>query len=272
MSNGFLARRLPSYAPRRADDIKTAQSSSVGRRIWGSPDAIMLVFAGSAAEFALNKAVDWLFWTNALPDAPIERFFETVCFAQELAFGDEERIEAAVAAVNRAHHGVERSRGEHIPQWAYRDVLFMLIDYGERAYEIVFGPMTEEQRAEHFRESIELGRWMHIHDLPETLAEFRIQRHAHLHEDLEHSALTDTLYERYRCHLGRLRMKALLDLQGSLVPSEVARLLRLRRKRRVDWLFALYRHLRSKRLLRLLYPIFLPSPFGAKLAELERPV
>lgn len=270
MNTGWLARRLPAYAPRSSGGVDPLHSSIVGRHIWGSPDAIMLVFAGSAAEFALNKAVDWLFWTNALPDAPIDRFFETVRFAQELAFGGEQRVEAAVAAVNRAHHGVERSRGDHIPQWAYRDVLFMLIDYGERAYEIVYGPMTEEQRVEHFHESIEVGRRMHIHGLPGSLADFRSLRRAHLQQDLEHSTLTDALYERYRQHLGGARMKALLDLQGSLVPPEVARLLGLRRKRRVDALFALYRHIRSKHVLRMLYPICLPRPFGGKLAELER--
>jgi hypothetical protein len=53
-------------------------SSAVTRRIWGSPDAILLFFAGGAAEFAAIKAVDWLFFTGRLPGAPVERFFETV--------------------------------------------------------------------------------------------------------------------------------------------------------------------------------------------------
>ena len=56
-------------------------SSAVTRRIWGSPDAILLFFAGGAAEFAAIKAVDWLFFTGRLPNAPVERFFETVRFA-----------------------------------------------------------------------------------------------------------------------------------------------------------------------------------------------
>ncbi len=45
-------------------------SSAVTRRIWGSPDAILLFFAGGAAEFAAIKAVDWLFFTGRLPGAP----------------------------------------------------------------------------------------------------------------------------------------------------------------------------------------------------------
>ena len=30
---------------------------SIVRKIWGDPDLILLIFAGSAAEFALNRAV-----------------------------------------------------------------------------------------------------------------------------------------------------------------------------------------------------------------------
>ena len=32
---------------------------SIVRTIWGDPDLVLLIFAGSAAEFALNRAVDW---------------------------------------------------------------------------------------------------------------------------------------------------------------------------------------------------------------------
>jgi hypothetical protein len=62
-------------------------SSPVTRRIWGSPDTILLFFAGGAAEFAAIEAVDWLFFTGRLPGAPVERFFEPVRFAQGVFFG-----------------------------------------------------------------------------------------------------------------------------------------------------------------------------------------
>jgi hypothetical protein len=35
------------------------------RKIWGSADTTLFIFAGSAAEFALNKAVDWLVLSQA---------------------------------------------------------------------------------------------------------------------------------------------------------------------------------------------------------------
>lgn len=230
----------------------------------------MLIFAGSAAEFAINKAVDWLFWSNALPDAPIERFFQTVRFAQQLAFGDERQVAAAIDGVNRAHRGVERSRSDRIPQWAYRDVLFMLIDYSERAHAIVFGPMAEDERLEHFLASIAIGRALHIEGLPDDYPTYQALRQSHLDNNTEHSRFTDELYACYREHLGAWRMHALLDLQASLVPARTAELLNLHRKRRVDLLLRFYRRYLAGRSMRLLYPVLLPRPYGAVLATLER--
>src|SRR4051812_49955042 len=57
---------------------------SIVRRIWGDADTILFVFAGSAAEFALNRAVDWLFYTGRLPADPLGRLFSTCPFAQDI--------------------------------------------------------------------------------------------------------------------------------------------------------------------------------------------
>jgi uncharacterized protein (DUF2236 family) len=249
---------------------RAEQSLAVSRRIWGNPETILLIFAGSAAEFAVNKAVDWLFWTNALPDAPIDRFFETVRFAQAIAFGDAEVVAAAIDGVNRAHQGVERSRKDKIPQWAYRDVLFMLIDYGERAHAIVYGPMSDADRLSHFHASLAIARAMHIQDLPQTYEAYQQQRASHLRENTARTAFTDLLYRRYRSHLGIARMQALLDLQASIVPPEVAALLQLRRKRRVDFLLRHYRRITRGNWLHRFYPLMLPRPYGGRLAGLER--
>ena len=43
---------------------------SVVREIWGKGDTILFIFAGAAAEFSLNKAVDWLYYTGKLPADP----------------------------------------------------------------------------------------------------------------------------------------------------------------------------------------------------------
>jgi hypothetical protein len=48
-----------------------APPRSIVRTIWGDPHMVLLIFAGSAAEFALNRAVDWLFVTGSIPTDPL---------------------------------------------------------------------------------------------------------------------------------------------------------------------------------------------------------
>jgi uncharacterized protein (DUF2236 family) len=231
----------------------------------------MLIFAGAAAEFALSTSVGWLFWTNALPNAPIERFFATVRFAQAIVFGEAQAAAQAIASVNQAHRVVERGRGMAIPQSSYRHVLGLLIDYGERAHTIVYGPLSPAERLCLFEASIAIGRELQIEGLPGSYTEYVAQRQGQLREEIAYSPFTDQLYARYREHLGTWRARALLDLQASIVPPEVARLLGLRRKRRVEAVLRLYRRLRHPRVLRWLYPILLPRRYGASLAALEHP-
>src|SRR5688500_7691731 len=63
-------------------------ADSIVRRIWGNGDMVLLVFAGSAAEFALNRAVDWLFFTGELPRDPMGRLFTTAGYSQYIVFAD----------------------------------------------------------------------------------------------------------------------------------------------------------------------------------------
>jgi hypothetical protein len=60
--------------------------NSILRQIWGSPDTVLFIFAGSAAEFALNKAVDWLYFTGRLPADPLGRLFSTVVYSHKIIF------------------------------------------------------------------------------------------------------------------------------------------------------------------------------------------
>jgi hypothetical protein len=102
---------------------------------------VLLVFAGSAAEFALNRAVDWLFFTGKLPGDPIGRLFTTAGYAQQIVFADEPTAARTLDRIRAAHEAVERQRGQSIPDWAHRDVLYMLIDYSERAHELLARPL-----------------------------------------------------------------------------------------------------------------------------------
>ena len=73
---------------------------SIVRTIWGDSDLVLLIFAGSAAEFALNRAVDWLFFTGEIPRDPIGRLFSTVRYAQEIVFVDEEKARRTLDRIN----------------------------------------------------------------------------------------------------------------------------------------------------------------------------
>jgi uncharacterized protein (DUF2236 family) len=246
-------------------------SSAVTRRIWGSPDAILLFFAGGAAEFAAIKAVDWLFFTGRLPGAPVERFFETVRFAQNVFFSEPAGATKAIERINRIHRRVEQARGEEIPQWAYRDMLFILIDYGERAHEVVFGPMTEAERASHFGVALTLGQAMRLSGLPTTYAQYRDQRHQQLLEDYARGPLTDELYASYRRALGPLRFRLLRLVQASVLPEELRDVLRLKPYALVGELLRCYRFLPGGgNKLRPLHGALLPGQFARQLREMER--
>lgn len=203
------------------------EKDSVVRRIWGNPDLILLVFAGSAAEFALNRAVDWLFFTGKIPENPIGRFFSTVVYAQKIVFADASEAQEIIGRINAIHAGVEQARAQTIPDWAYRDVLYMLIDYTQRAFELLHRPLTGEERAELYAAFRRLGEMMHVRELPVDYTEWRRDRRLHLERDLEYTAYTKDLYNRYRQSLGEWRYRLLLDAQALIVPRHVRRLLNL---------------------------------------------
>jgi uncharacterized protein (DUF2236 family) len=220
---------------------------SIVRTIWGDPDMVLLIFAGSAAEFALNRAVDWLFVTGSLPNNPIGRLFSTVHYAQQIIFAREEKAQQMLASISAAHAAVERRRGQQIPGWAHRDVLYMLIDHSQRAYRLLKGPLKPADQADLYQTFLQVGRGLHISQLPPTFSEWQEDRERHLRQDLVRSEFTQRLFDQYRLHLGAWRYWILLEVQAMLVPERVRDLLRLRPKRLVLGpsvrLYALLRHL-----------------------------
>src|SRR6478672_6545142 len=110
------------------------KEDSIVRQIWGKADTVLLIFAGSAAEFALNKAVDWLYFTGRLPADPLGRLFSTVTYARNIVFSENQRALTVIDSMRNIHKQVEANRQATIPDWAYRDVLYMLIYYSIAAY------------------------------------------------------------------------------------------------------------------------------------------
>src|SRR5690349_9567831 len=122
------------------------KEESIVRKIWGRSDTVLFIFAGASAEFALNKAVDWLYFTGKLPADPLGRLFSTVAYAKSIIFSDMQMAEKAIDTIAAIHKGVEDKRGMQIPDWAYRDVLFMLIDYSIRSFEVLERKLTAAEK------------------------------------------------------------------------------------------------------------------------------
>ena len=139
---------------------------SIVRQIWGKGDTILFIFSGAAAEFALNKAVDWLYYTGRLPSDPIGRLFSTVSYARVIVFAEKETALKAIDKMNAIHSGLEKSRGYAIPDWAYRDVLFMLIHYSIAAFELLEHKLTEAEKEEVFDVFYRVGDRMNLVGLP----------------------------------------------------------------------------------------------------------
>src|SRR5258706_9835285 len=108
-----------------ATKLYFVNEDSIVREIWGKADTVLFIFAGSAAEFALNKAVDWLYFTGRLPADPLGRLFSTVTYARQIVFSELDEANAAIDKITGIHSAIEKSRDAKIPEWAYRDVLFM---------------------------------------------------------------------------------------------------------------------------------------------------
>jgi uncharacterized protein (DUF2236 family) len=211
---------------------------SIVRRIWADGDMVLLVFAGSAAEFALNRAVDWLFFTGKLPSDPIGRLFATAGYAQHIVFADELTASRTLEGIRAVHAAVERQRGQRIPDWAHRDVLYMLIDYSERACELLARPLSGDEQRELYDVFYRVGMGLGIPDLPPSYTEWRADRERHLRRDLLHSDGTAALYAQYRKHLGLWRYRLLLRTQAMLAPAHVRGLLGLKP---AEWLRPLAR-------------------------------
>ncbi|BDP40505.1 hypothetical protein DAETH_04740 [Deinococcus aetherius] len=218
---------VPGNKPQSDPSPPFVHPDSIVRRIWGDGDLVLLVFAGAAAEFALNRAVDWLFFTGRIPRDPLGRLFSTAAYAQGIVLADEAGAERTFARIRAAHGAVERARDACIPDWAHRDVLYLLVDYSERAYTALHRPLTGPEREDLWEVFRRVGTGLGIPELPVGYGEWQEDRERHLGRDLASGEHTRALYAAYRHHLGPWRYHLLRQVQGVLAPERVRTLLGL---------------------------------------------
>jgi uncharacterized protein (DUF2236 family) len=242
---------------------------SVMRQIWGKSDTVLFIFAGASAEFALNKAVDWLYFTGRLPVDPIGRLFSTVSYARAILFSEKHAATRAIDAMASIHAGVESQRAQKIPDWAYRDVLFLLIDYSIRAFEVLQRKLTADEKSEIFTVFCRIGIRMGLKELPHTYKEFERVRQQHLEQNLERSHYTDDLFQQYRKHLGDMRYNILLEVQTLVAPQRVRELLGFRKISLLYPLLVLYKASRIIHLDWLIRELILPAKYKKQIKALD---
>lgn len=242
---------------------------SIVRQIWGKGDTILFIFAGASAEFALNKAVDWLYFTGRLPADPLGRLFSTVSYARKIVFAEINEANAAIDKMRSIHTAVEKKRGDTIPDWAYRDVLFMLIHYSISSFEVLERKLSEAEKEEVFDVFYKVGHQMGIKDLPQTFQSWLIMRADHLQNNLLRSAFTKDLYQQYRKHLGPVRYKLLKESQVLVVPPPVKKLLGLKNTSLLTPLLFFYKLSRKVNLDWFLKSMVLPAAYKKQIKDLD---
>ncbi len=246
------------------------KKDSIVREIWGKGDTILFIFAGASAEFALNKAVDWLYYTGRLPQDPLGRLFSTVAYARTIVFSSEKEANSAIDRINAIHGSLETAREKKIPDWAYRDVLFMLIDYSIRSFEILEHKLELSEKEEVFDIFFRFGKRMKLKGLPVDFQEYEKMRRSQLQQDLFFGSYTADLYKQYRKHLGVFRFWLLLETQKLITPKIVRQYLKLEKYSFIKPILPVYKLSALIKLDGLLKSLILPSEYKAEIRSLDR--
>jgi hypothetical protein len=249
--------------------VNFVENDSVVRKIWGKSDTILFIFAGASAEFALNKAVDWLYFTGKLPSDPLGRLFSTVRYARKIVFSSMDDANSAIDTMRKIHSSVEESRGDVIPDWAYRDVLFMLIHYSISAYELLEEKLNDAEKEEVYNVFYRVGIRMGLKELPETYIKWLPVRASHLQENLQKSNFTTDLFKQYRKHLGTMRYKVLLEAQKLVVPNRVKELMHFSNFSLITPLVPIYKFSKLLKMDGLIKTVLLPSDYKSQIDELD---
>jgi hypothetical protein len=246
--------------------------ASIVKKIWSTTDVTLFIFAGASAEFALNKQVDWLYFTGKLPGDPIGRLFSTVKYAQYIIFKEENEAISSIEKINSIHQNVESARGLKISNEGYQDVLYMLIYYSVSSFELLERRLTNVEKDEIVAIFARIGRQMHIQDIPLNYNGWKNNYENQLAHNLQKSAFTKDLFQQYKKHLGAFRYFLLLDIQRMLVSRHVNNLLGLGRPRFVQLLLPLYRQLRKYTLHKQLILMMVPRKFKKQVNAMDRHV
>jgi hypothetical protein len=242
---------------------------SIVREIWGKGDTVLFIFAGASAEFALNKAVDWLYFTGRLPADPLGRLFSTVSYARQIVFSEFDAANRAIDKITAIHSAVEAARKSTIPDWAYRDVLFMLIHYSIASYELLERKLAEGEKEDVYNVFYRLGLRMGLKELPPDYISWLPVREKHMKDDLVKSEYSMDLFQQYKKHLGVFRFKILKEAQVLVIPGRVRELLGFKTYSLMTPVVPVYKITRSMKMDWFIKSLFLPSEYKKQIKDLD---
>jgi hypothetical protein len=245
------------------------EEKSIVREIWGKSDTVLFIFAGAAAEFALNKAVDWLYFTGRLPSDPLGRLFSTVSYARRIIFSGYDEALKTIDSITSIHKGVENKRGASIPDWAYRDVLFMLIHYSIASFEVLERKLSADEKDDVFDVFYRFGTRMQLHGIPNNYNEWLAVRGYDMEHDLAKSEYTIDLFKQYKKHLGAFRYRVLIEGQILVVPMQVRRLLNFRKFSILGLILPLYKISRAFKLDGVIKSLILPRQYKQEIMQID---
>jgi hypothetical protein len=245
------------------------EKNSVVREIWGKSDTVLFIFAGAAAEFALNKAVDWLYFTGRLPTDPLGRLFSTVSYARKIIFAENEQALKTIDSIFIIHKVVENNRGRAIPEWAYRDVLYMLIHYSIASFEVLERKLSAEEKEEVYNVFYRFGMRMKLKDLAQNHIQWAHQRKTDMQNDLAKSDYTIDLFKQYKKHLGTVRYFILIEGQKLIIPERVRKLLGFKKISFITFILPFYKFSRVVHLHDLIKKLLLPKRYEKEIYKLD---
>ena len=188
---------------------------------------------------------------------------------EEIVFSSMDEANKAIDTIKHIHTAVEKSRGFTIPDWAYRDVLFMLIYYSIASHELLEKKLSDEEKEEVYNVFYRLGLRMGLKELPPTYLEWLPARQAHLLEDLQRSKYTEDLFKQYKKHLGTMRFSVLIEAQKLLVPERVKELLHFSDFSLLSPVVPVYKVSKLMKMDWLLKSILLPADYKDQINELD---
>ena len=164
-----------------------------------------------------------------LPSDPLGRLFSTVSYSKKILFAEYDEALKIIDSISSIHKGVEKARGETIPEWAYRDVLFMLIHYSIASFEVLERKLSLKEKEDVFDVFYRFGKRMNLQGVPDNYSDWLAVRKYDLEHDLVKSNYSTDLYKQYKKHLGSFRYSVLIEGQIIVVPENVRQLLHLRK-------------------------------------------